>query len=54
MKEIVDEMCQCGHLKSLHGSRFVKGHGKCTVCNCEQFTWISFVYVDKPDKEDKN
>jgi hypothetical protein len=52
--EIIDERCDCGHLRSQHGDRFAKGHGACTAasgvmehCPCNQFTWIGFVYASK-------
>ena len=41
-RTIVDELCTCGHLKSQHLG--LNGHGRCTVCDCPQFTWSSFVY----------
>lgn len=57
--KIVDERCSCGHLKSEHGPSEVsklklvmppevlsaiKGHGKCTKCDCKKFTWVEFIY----------
>jgi len=54
---VVDEMCQCGHKASEHGSQihelsdgevFVgnEGQGGCTECNCDQFTWKGFVFAE--------
>ena len=45
-EEIVDELCKCRHLRSEHNDTFSKGHGDCTKCECEKFTWISFLYSD--------
>jgi PRTRC genetic system protein C len=44
--KIVDEMCACGHLKSMHmGVPPTVGHGPCTVaaCKCGHFSWRYFV-----------
>ena len=57
--DIKDEMCSCGCLKSAHGptteelAKIFKaseevlaslaGHGACTRCTCEKFTWTGFV-----------
>jgi len=42
------ELCTCGHLggatdpaQNKHEDRMQQGHGACTVCPCEQFTWTS-------------
>lgn len=45
---IVDEMCECGHLRSAHMDTFSVGHGRCRVplCDCKKFTWKEFVYED--------
>jgi len=50
-REIVDEKCECGHLKSEHGPSIIQGmeieggHGECQKCQCAQFTWEEFVYA---------
>lgn len=38
-----DEMCNCGHLKSLHNDTIVEGHGNCKLCRCKRFTFVDFV-----------
>ena len=38
-----DEMCVCGHLKSLHKDTISKGHGCCRICKCVKFTFTDFV-----------
>ena len=46
---VVDENCNCGHLRSDHRDLhpvFAKGKGACKKCKCERFTWISFVMKD--------
>jgi len=45
----VDEQCTCGHLKSMHGTRYAPGHGACNVrhCDCGQFTWKQFLSQDE-------
>jgi hypothetical protein len=40
-KKLISE-CTCGHLQSQHEDSNVVGHGACTLCGCEQFTWSSF------------
>lgn len=42
-RNIIDEKCSCGHLRSQHADRFAKGHGPCNLCKCAQFTWVEFV-----------
>lgn len=53
-RQIQDEMCVCGHLRSEHDDRFAAGHGACraarafgekNLCKCAQFTWKSFVFA---------
>lgn len=58
---VMDEMCQCGHLKSDHGSLLVslrhsqgrklrlRDDGSCCKqdCHCTKFRWIRFVYTDE-------
>ena len=48
-KTIIDEICQCGHLRSAHADRHQTGHGACSfgMCDCSQFTWKDFVYKAK-------
>ena len=49
-ENIIDEVCTCGHLKSIHkpsdaGLRYgvvIEGHGSCE-CGCPQFTWKDFI-----------
>lgn len=45
--EFVDELCHCGEMRSEHAddNNLVRGHGKCLRCECEQFSWKSFVYA---------
>ena len=45
-EDIIDEMCQCGHLKSEHNTTivFAPGHGSCKNCECKQFTWKKIIY----------
>jgi hypothetical protein len=50
-KEIIDERCYCGHLRSVHADTIAQGHGACTSasgvrehCDCKRFTWASFVF----------
>lgn len=42
-KKVKDEICDCGHLKSIHAG--LNGHGACPVleCTCNQFTWGGWV-----------
>ena len=45
-----DEICTCGHLKSSHNDALnglAKGHGECKLCECNKFTWESFVILPK-------
>jgi hypothetical protein len=42
-KEIIDELCNCGHQRSTHLDHFDIGHGQCTKCNCRKFTWVKFI-----------
>ena len=54
---VADEMCECGHLKSEHGSltRRIKGkihriatEGNCCAsghCDCSQYTFARFVSI---------
>jgi len=46
--KVVDEMCTCGHKKSLHAGAWpFEGHGACTdVCTCQKFTWKFFLDKD--------
>ena len=53
-REIVDELCDCGAMKSEHAPRFhekikvaVMGHGSCERTKCRQFTWVSWVLAKK-------
>ena len=41
------EMCSCGHLggqncEGEHDTNFQEGHGRCTLCECQQFTWVGY------------
>lgn len=47
-KEVVDERCYCGHLKSEHRATVfdVEGHGSCKECSCDRFTWFGWVFAD--------
>lgn len=47
---IVDEKCECGHLRSSHyGIGPVAGHGGCgqPSCDCQKFTWTGSVEAAK-------
>lgn len=56
---VVDEMCECGHLKSEHGSRTTRiggsrmlrqaNDGSCCKgrCECKQFTFARFVGLEE-------
>lgn len=55
---VVDEMCECGHLKSDHGSLNVRldesivrepNDGSCCAgsCHCEKFTFARFVTLEE-------
>lgn len=56
---VVDEMCECGHLKSDHGSlnrrindrvvRLSRDEGSCCKgkCKCPHFTWERWVTADE-------
>ncbi|MBA7581059.1 hypothetical protein ES708_22959 [subsurface metagenome] len=43
-KQVIGEMCSCGHTRFDHQDHFSIGHGKCLVkdCICGQFTWQSW------------
>lgn len=51
--KIVGELCKCGHKKSEHSHVEVeemliaKGHGSCSKCDCQKFTWKRFIYSDE-------
>lgn len=42
-REIVDEWCECGCLRSQHCDTFAfgHGHGHCLECKCAKFSWSS-------------
>ena len=58
-EDIKDETCSCGCLKSDHKPsveqlrhiirapvdvlKSLAGHGACTRCDCQKFTWTGFV-----------
>ena len=42
-KQVIDELCECGHQRSHHLERFDSGHGFCIDCSCRQFTWMKFI-----------
>jgi hypothetical protein len=57
---VFDEMCECGHLRSEHGSLTlpikhsnkrvrVHDHGSCCAsgCACTRFTWTRFIFTDE-------
>lgn len=51
-KDIVDELCQCGHLQSAHDAAdhqviAVKGHGACRLCGCAKYTFSRFITKDE-------
>lgn len=45
---VVDELCQCGCLRSQHYHSIAWGHGCCRqekqVCNCPKFAFKAFVF----------
>jgi hypothetical protein len=43
--DIVDEMCQCGRLRSAHADMFAYGHGPSFDGRCEKFTWKAHAYA---------
>jgi len=55
---VTGEKCLCGHTKSEHGSRLIRGktchvrqpnEGGCTCdCSCKNFTWAGWVYAPEP------
>ena len=46
----IDDICECGHLRSKHGKRYADGHGNCSECACPQFTWKDFVVGESDSK----
>lgn len=42
---IIDELCHCGHRKSVHRNQHTTEHGTCIRCSCVQFTWAGFIAV---------
>ena len=55
----LDELCNCGHLRSEHrGAKTgnqeldeaLAGHGSCTRCECEKYRFKAFVKVDRGEK----
>ena len=53
---VSDEMCECGHLKSEHGSlthrtkdKMIResSDGNCCSCACKKFTFHRFVSIDE-------
>ena len=56
---VSDEMCECGHLKSEHGSKLMPLNGSTTiresnegsccngVCACGQFSFARFVLLEE-------
>jgi len=49
------EMCSCGHLggqncEGRHDDYFQKGHGGCTLCECNKFTWVGYCDADGSPK----
>lgn len=41
---VLDELCRCGALRSLHQDTFAFGHGGYPMTACAQFTWESSVF----------
>lgn len=39
---VIDEICRCSHSMRYHVRG---GHGACTKCKCERYTWKSFVFA---------
>jgi len=44
IRNVIDEECHCGHLRSQHRDTAQAGHGCCAKCDCTKFTWKRFVY----------
>lgn len=48
-REVVDEMCACGHRRTSHADRnaYAQGHGNCLRigCHCARFTWTRWVFA---------
>ena len=42
-RDRIDEMCTCGHYRSLHSHHISPGYGSCFVCKCQQFTFESYL-----------
>jgi hypothetical protein len=44
-RNIVDERCQCDHLRSDHYDTFSYGYGDCGTdgCHCIKFSWKEFI-----------
>ncbi len=40
--------CACGHsgdapYSDHENTPYAQGHGKCILCDCEQFTWVGWI-----------
>ncbi len=51
LANVIDELCSCGHLKSVHGDTVDIGHGTCVIsgCDCFKFTFIDWVLVHESE-----
>lgn len=49
-------VCVCGHTgdgtDSEHETIAAPGHGKCTQCACDKFTWLGFMPAEGEEDED--
>ena len=47
---VIDEVCTCGCLMTIHEKRIIEdGHGACTHCpTCRQFTFKELVFAKTP------
>ncbi|NIN68650.1 MAG: hypothetical protein GTO63_28875 [Anaerolineae bacterium] len=51
---IVNEVCHCGHFRTQHWSRLISfGHGACSLCDCEQWTWDRMIEGGEDDASNK-
>jgi hypothetical protein len=41
-RKVIDELCTCGGLQSMHGGD--RGHGPCEWTDCLQFTWGGWAF----------
>ena len=44
---VIDEVCQCGAIRSEHEDTISYGHGPCIRTSCPKFSWARFVFMSK-------